>query len=31
MGQARRKQTILIVEDDAELRNLTPGAHESGA
>jgi hypothetical protein len=27
MGQAHRKQTILIVEDDAELRNPTAGAH----
>jgi hypothetical protein len=31
MGQAHRKQTILIVEDAAGLRNLTPSAHESGA
>jgi len=26
MGQAHRKQIILIVEDDAELRNLTASA-----
>jgi hypothetical protein len=32
MDQAHhRKQIIRIVEDGAELRNLTASAHESGA